>query len=102
MGKVSYFIGYHIPKTIKAQLAPICLLRRVGGVRGGGRGVNDWGKERIFFISIGTGKLGGKVVFLIGFNNLAQTGKIFLHWFDGNQFLTFPAKGMVFKVSCGG
>ena len=58
------------------------------------------GEERIFFISIGKGKLGGKVVFLI--NNLAQTGKIFLHWFDGNQFLAFPAKGMAFKVSCGG
>ena len=40
------------------------------------------------------------MVFLI--NNLAQTGKIFLHWFDGNQFLVFPAKGMAFKVSCGG
>ena len=62
--------------------------------------VNDWGEERIFFISIEKGKLGEKVVFLI--NNLAQTGKIFLHWFDGNQFLAFPAKGMAFKVSCGG
>ena len=68
---------------------------------GGGGGVNDWGgEERIFFISIEKGKLGGKVVFFI--NNLAQTGKIFLHWFDGNQFLAFPAKGMAFKVSCGG
>ena len=38
------------------------------------------------------------MVFFI--NNLAQTGKIFLHWFDGNQFLTFPAKGMAFKVHC--
>ena len=56
--------------------------------------------ERIFLISIGKGKLGGKVVFLI--NNLAQTGKIFLHWFDGNQFLAFPAKRMAFKVSCEG
>ena len=37
------------------------------------------------------------MVFLI--NNLAQTGKIFLHWFDGNQFLAFPAKRMAFKVS---
>ena len=46
------------------------------------------------------GKLGEKVVFFI--NNLAQTGKIILHWFDGNQFLTFPAEGMAFKVSCGG
>ena len=34
--------------------------------------------------------------------NLLQTGKMFLYWFDGNQFLTFPAKGMAFKVSCGG
>ena len=41
-----------------------------------------------------------KVVILI--NNLLQTGKMFLFWFDGNQFLTFPAKGMAFKVSCGG
>ena len=40
------------------------------------------------------------MVFLI--NNLAQTGKIDLHWFDRNQFLTVPAKGMAFKVSCGG
>ena len=61
------------------------------------RGVNDW---VFFFISIGRGKLGEKVVVLI--NNLAQTGKIFLHWFDGNQFLTFPANGMASKVSCGG
>ena len=58
------------------------------------------GGERIFFISIGKEKLGEKVVVLI--NNLVQTGKIVLHWFDGNQFLTFPAKGMAFKVSCGG
>jgi len=57
------------------------------------------GGERIFF-SIGKGKLGEKVVVFI--NNLAQTGKILLHLFDGNQFLTFPAKGMAFKVSCGG
>ena len=57
------------------------------------------GGERIFFI-IGKGKLGAMVLFFI--INLAQTGKIFLHWFDGNQFLTFPSKGMVFKVSCGG
>ena len=65
-----------------------------------GEGDKRLGEKRIFFISIGKGKLGGKVVFLI--NNLAQTGKIFLHWFDGNQFLAFPAKGMAFKVSCGG
>ena len=35
-------------------------------------------------------------------DNLVQTGKMFLYWLDGNQFLTFPAKGMAFKVSCGG
>ena len=35
-------------------------------------------------------------------DNLLQTGKMFLYWLDGNQFLTFPAKGMAFKVSCGG
>ena len=58
------------------------------------------GGERIFFISIGKEKLGEKVVVLI--NNLAQTGKIFLHWFDENQFLTFPANGMASKVSCAG
>ena len=66
-------------------------------------GVNDWGGggwRKDFFISIGKEKLGEKVVVLI--NNLAQTGKIFLHWFDGNQFLTFPANGMASKVSCGG
>ena len=67
---------------------------------GGGGGKRLGGKKGYFFISIGKGKLGGKVVFLI--NNLAQTGKIFVHWFDGNQFLAFPAKGMAFKVSCGG
>ena len=65
-----------------------------------GGGGTIGGEERISFILIGKGKLGGKVVFLI--NNLAQTGKIFLHWFDGNQFLAFPAKRMAFKVSCGG
>ena len=58
------------------------------------------GEERIYLILIGKGKLGKKVVSCI--NNLAQTGKINLHWFDGNQFLTFPAEGMAFKVSCGG
>ena len=46
------------------------------------------------------GEIRQRVVLLI--NNLTQTGKILLHWFDGNQFLTFPAKGMAFKVSCGG
>ena len=65
-----------------------------GGKRSGG------GEERIFFFSIGKGKLGEKAVFLI--NHLVQTGRIFLHWFDGNQFLAFPAKGMAFKVSFGG
>ena len=58
------------------------------------------GQKGYFFISIGKGKLGAKVLFFV--INLEQTGKIFLHWFDGNQFLTFPANGMVFKVSCGG
>ena len=58
------------------------------------------GEKGYFFISIGKGKLGAKVLFFI--INLEQTGKIFLHWFDGNPFLTFPANGMVFKVSCGG
>ena len=60
----------------------------------------EGGRKDIFFISIGKGKLGAKVLFFI--INFEQTGKIFLHWFDGNQFLTFPANGMVFKVSCGG
>ena len=27
---------------------------------------------------------------------------MFLRWFDRNQFLKFPAKGMACKVSCGG
>ena len=63
-----------------------------GGKRLGG------GRKDIFYNR--EGKIRGKgALFII---NLAQTGKIFLHWFDGNQFLTFPAKGMVFKVSCGG
>ena len=54
----------------------------------------------IFCISKGNGNIREKVVFSI--NTLPQTSKIFLHWFDGNQFLTFPAEGMAFKVSCGG
>ena len=41
-----------------------------------------------------------KVVILI--DNLLRTGRMFLSWFDGNQFLTLPTKGMAFKVSCGG
>ena len=57
------------------------------------------GEERIFYLDR-EGEIREKVVFLI--NNLAQTGKIYLHWFDRNQFLTVPAKGMAFKVSCGG
>ena len=64
----------------------------------GGKRVS--GGERIFFIAIGKGKLRKRWFFFI--NNLAQTGKILLHLFNGNQFLTFPAKGMAFKVSCGG
>ena len=51
----------------------------------------------IFFYLKREGENSEKVVFFI--NNLLQTGKMFLHWFDGNQFLKFPAKG---KVSCGG
>ena len=35
-------------------------------------------------------------------DNLPQTGRMFLSWCDGNQFLTFLAKGMAFKVGCGG
>ena len=64
-------------------------------------GINDWGgaKKGYFLISKGKGKIQEKVVFFI--NNLPQTGKMFLHWFDGNQCLKFPAKGMAFKVSCG-
>ena len=58
------------------------------------------GGERIFFHCDREGEIREKVVFFI--SNLAQTGKILLHLFDGNQFLTFPAKGMAFKVSCGG
>ena len=56
--------------------------------------------EKGFFYLDREGEIRGKGGFLI--NNLAQTGKIFLHWFDGNQFLTFPANGMASKVSCGG
>ena len=57
-------------------------------------------KKGYFLISKGKGKIQEKVVFFI--NNLPQTGKMFLHWFDGNQFLKLPTKGMSFKVSCGG
>ena len=57
------------------------------------------GKKGFFYLDM-EGEIRQRVVLLI--NNLTQTGKILLHWFDGNQFLTFPAKGMAFKVSCGG
>ena len=67
---------------------------------GGGGGVNDWGGRNDIFYLNREGEIRGKGGLFI--NNLAQTGKIVLHWFDGNQFLAFPAKGMAFKVSCGG
>ena len=44
-------------------------------------------EERIFLISKLRGQIRGKEVFLI--DNLFSTGKMFLHWFDGNQFLNF-------------
>ena len=44
-------------------------------------------EERIFLISKLRGQIRGKEVFLI--DNLFPTGKMFLHWFDGNQFLNF-------------
>ena len=66
---------------------------------GAERGKRLGGEERIFYLDR-EGEIRQRVVFSI--NNLTQTGKILLHWFDGNQFLTFPAKGMAFKVSCGG
>ena len=65
-----------------------------------GEGVNDGGGRKDIFYLDKEGEIRERVVFFI--NNLAQTSKILLHWFDGNQFLTFPAKGMAFKVSCGG
>ena len=101
MGKVTYFIDYYIPKTVKAQLSPFLPFKEGWRSKSKrwGRGVHDWGGERIFYLDR-EGEIREEVVFLI--NNLAQTGKIFLHWFDRNQFLTFPAKGMAFKVSCGG
>ena len=40
MGKVTYFIDYYIPKTVKAQLSPYLPFKGGGGVRGG-EGVND-------------------------------------------------------------
>ena len=66
-----------------------------------GEGVHDQrgGKKDSFYLDR-EGEIREKVVFLT--NNLAQTGKIYLHWFDRNQFLTVPANGMAFKVSCGG
>ena len=66
----------------------------------GGRGKRVRGARKDISYLDREGKIREKLIFLI--NNLAQTGKILLHWFDGNQFLTFPAKGMAFKVSCGG
>ena len=47
-------------------------------------------RNDIFFISKGKGEIREKVVFFI--NNLLQTGKMFLHWFDENHFLKFPEK----------
>ena len=79
----------------------MCLLRRVGGVRGGGGGTRLAGRGKGFFFYLDReGEIREKVVFVI--NNLPQTGKIFVNWFDRNQLLAFPAKGMDFKVSCGG
>ena len=91
MGFVTYFIDYCIPKTVKAQLSPY--LPFMEGWRRG-----DQGRE--FLCLNNKGKIRGKVLFFI--DRLPQTGKMFMHWFDVNQFLTFPAKGMTFKVSCGG
>ena len=66
-------------------------------IRGGGR------RKDIFLSQKGRGKLEKKKgVSGLLINNLPQTGKMFLHWVDGNQFLKFPANGMAFKVSCGG
>ena len=67
---------------------------------GGGKRLGAGGENGYFFISKGKGEIREEVVFFI--NNLPQTGKMFLHWFDGNQFLKFRANGMAFKVSCGG
>ena len=57
-------------------------------------------KERIFSYLKREGENSGKRRLFI--NNLPQSGKIFLRWFNGNQSLKFPTKGMAFKVSCGG
>ena len=65
-----------------------------------GEGVNDGGGRKDIFYLDKEGEIRERVVFFI--NNLAQTSKILLHWFDRNQFLTFSSKGMAFKVSCGG
>ena len=75
MGKVTYFIEYYIPKTVKAQLSPYLPFWRVGGVRGR-EGGKRLGGGRIFFISIGKGKLGEKVVVLIN-NQLHKLAKSF-------------------------
>ena len=56
-------------------------------------------KERLFFYLNNERKIREEVVFFI--DNLPQTGKMFLHWSDENLFLTFPAKPVAFKVSCG-
>ena len=68
-----------------------------------GEGGKRLGRQRkdIFYLNNKRkSELREKVVILI--DNLPQTGRMFLSWCDGNQFLTFPAKGMAFKVSCGG
>ena len=66
---------------------------------GGGKRLGVGGRKDIFCLKRegGNKRIGGLLI-----NNLPQTGKMFLHWFDGNQFLKFPANGMAFKVSCGG
>ena len=56
-------------------------------------------KERLFFYLNNERKIREEVVFFI--DNLPQTGKMFLHWSDENLFLTFPAKPVAVKVSCG-
>ena len=58
MGKVTYFIEYYIPKTVKAQLSPYLPFWRVRGVRGQEGGKRLGGKG--FFYLNREGEIRGK------------------------------------------
>ena len=68
------------------------------GAGGEGKQLEGGAKKGYFYLN-NERKIREEVVFFI--DNLPQTGKMSLHWSDENLFLTFPAKPMAFKVSCG-